>query len=319
MITIIGFTGLTLLFPMAHTILRVIILRSAQGFFIAFWWVGMEVQIADLGTTMQRGTVMGRYNASWATGFLFGPFISGYILETYGFKPTFYIAAISMIILAPVLFLKSYTSELPPIQEDILELDTENQSQFRMRSLIPAWITVIVCGGFLGLIMGLYPVYASSLQISAFRIGTILLVYGAARILTFLSTGILIARFGEWVILLGGFMLLPSIILIGLYTNISVHIVILGILGFGLSLAYTSALTMCSKAPKNMRGRSLGIFESGFAVGIALMSQIGGIIADWKGLHVPYIFGGLIAIITIIGLTFFYLTSKKSDIAVLKT
>jgi len=308
----IGFTLVIPLFPMAQEIMQVILIRVTQGFFAAMWWVSIEVLVADMATPEQRGTVMGRYNASWATGFLLGPFIGGYVIEKYGFTWTFYFAAIIMVSLIPLLLVGAQN----PIARQSQDINHQYKEDTfdppsSMRSLLPSWITAGTCGGILGIVFGLYPVYAETLHISIFQIGTILLGYGAARIFTFLIANLFMDRFGNRAIMLTGLLIIMSSIFLGLSTNIIVHIIVLVLIGIGLGLAYTAALTITSQVPPSFRGNALGKFEVAFSIGLAVMSQIGGISADWYGLHAPYIISGVFVAIIFLGLLGFYKFASK--------
>jgi MCP family monocarboxylic acid transporter-like MFS transporter 9 len=160
-------------------------------------------------------------------------------------------------------------------------------------------------------VFGLYPVYAETLQISIFQIGTILLGYGAARIIAFLIANLFMDRFGNRSVILGGLICIMSIVLLGFSDSIILHMLVLVLVGIGLGLAYTAALTMSSQVPPSLRGNAIGKFEVAFSIGLAGMSQIGGISADWFGLYTPYIISGLfVAIIFIFLLGFFKYASK---------
>ncbi|MFX0206605.1 MAG: MFS transporter [Candidatus Hodarchaeota archaeon] len=308
----IGFTLVIPFFPMTQEIFQVILIRVTQGFFEAMWWVSIEVQIADMATPEYRGTVLGRYNASWATGFLLGPFIAGYLLEQYGYTRTFYFAAIIMISLIPLILFgaqKPLSSPIQGIHDDHTEDITADPSNIPY--LLPSWITSGTCGGILGIVFGLYPVYAETLHISVFQIGAILLGYGAARIFAFLIANYFMNRLGNRPVMLGGLIFVMSSVLLGLSTNIIVHILVLGLIGMGLGFSYTAALTISSQAPPSLRGKALGKFEVAFSIGLAGMSQIGGISADWFGLNTPYIICGVFVAIIFLCLLGFYKYTLK--------
>lgn len=306
LVALIGFTLFVPLFPMTKDIFQVILIRLAQGFFTAIWWVSIDAQVADLATSSQQGRVMGLYNASWGTGFLIGPFLAGYVIENYGFKLTFYFAAIVMAGLIPLILVGARMT-IPHRNGEPFHIAKTAYEPFpNIPSLIPSWVTAGVCGGILGIIFGLYPVYAETLQVSVFQIGTLLLVYGVSRIVTFLGASIFMDRLGDWTVMLGGLSLLMPILLLGLSTRITLHVVALVLIGVGIALAYTSALAMASRQPPNVRGIALGKFEIAFSLGLAGMAQAGGIIADYLGLHTPYLLGGVFAAAALLSLLAIY-------------
>ncbi|MFX0201356.1 MAG: MFS transporter, partial [Candidatus Hodarchaeota archaeon] len=221
LVALIGFTLFVPLYPMVQNIFQVILIRLAQGFFTAIWWVSFDAQVADLATSSQQGKVMGLYNASWGTGFLIGPFLAGYVIENYGYKLTFYFAAIVMAGLIPLVLVGAQMTVPDRSSEPFHIVETAYEPVPNIPSLIPSWVTAGVCGGILGIVFGLYPVYAETLQVSVFQIGTLLLVYGVSRIVTFLGASIFMDRLGDWTVMLGGLSLLMPIFLLGLSTRIT--------------------------------------------------------------------------------------------------
>ncbi|MFQ6123829.1 MAG: MFS transporter [Candidatus Heimdallarchaeota archaeon] len=306
LVALVGFTLFVPLFPMAQDILQVILIRIAQGIFAAIWWVSIDAQIADLATSSQRSRVIGLYNASWGTGFLIGPFLAGYIIENYGFKLTFYFAAIVMASLIPLILVGAQMTIPHKSSEPHHIVESAYEPFPNIPSLIPSWVTAGVCGGILGLVLGLYPVYAETLQVPIFQIGILLLIYGVARIVTFLGASIFMNRLGDRTVMFGGLSLLLPILLLGLSTKTTLHGVVLGLIGIGLGLAYTSALVIASRVPPNVRGMALGKFEMAFSLGLAGMAQTGGIFADYLGLHTPYLLGGVFTAITLLSLFIIY-------------
>jgi MFS family permease len=83
------------------------------------------------------------------------------------------------------------------------------------------------------------------------------------------------------------------------------------VLGAAYGMTYTAALTLVSCSPPVGRGSAIGKLEFSFNLGIALMSQLGGISADLFGLWSPYILAGVVALLGSIALLFLYWATRK--------
>ena len=87
-----GYALPTLLFPYGSNFLQLAGIRAVQGFAGIAFWVSLEKGLADLAPHGARGRVMGFYNVSWASAFLVGPILGGFLVDEFNYGTTFVVA-----------------------------------------------------------------------------------------------------------------------------------------------------------------------------------------------------------------------------------
>jgi MFS family permease len=294
----------TLLFPYGSDFLEVAAIRTLQGFLGIAFWVSIEKELADLASHAETGRIMGFYNVSWSSAFLLGPFLGGYIIQTFDFKATFWATFLFLIIgLTPALLLRSHgITEGAKSSSERDENRTRSREPWQPRSLLAACLTVAAGGGVLGTMFSLFPAYVVSLGFSPVWAGLFIVIFSASRVATFLGLGMVIDKFGERRFMLAGLALSSSMIILGISGSAELLVLGLLILGVGSGMTNTSALTLASRSPSEIRGSSIGKFEVSFNLGIALMAQAGGISADVFSPSTPYILAGAVSLVSFFAL-----------------
>lgn len=296
----------TLLFPYGSNFLEIAAIRALQGFLSIAFWVSIEKELADLASHAETGRVMGFYNVSWSSAFLVGPFLGGYIIQTFDFQATFWATFLFLIVgLIPTLLLRTHaTTGGTEIRSERDESRARSREPWQPRSLLGACLTIAVGGGILGTMFSLFPAYVVSLGFSPVWAGLFIVIFSASRVATFLGLGMVIDKFGERRFMLVGLALSGAMIILGMSGRGEVLALGLVILGIGSGMTNTSSLTLASRSPPETRGSAIGKFEVSFNLGIALMAQAGGITADVFSPSSPYILAGGVSLLGLFVLLF---------------
>jgi MFS family permease len=157
----------------------------------------------------------------------------------------------------------------------------------------------------------LFAAYVVSLGFSPVWAGLFIMAFNASRVSTFLGVGMAIDRFGERRFMLVGLALSGSMIVLGMGSSAELLVLALLVLGVGSGMTYTSALTLASRSPSETRGSAIGKFEVSFNLGIAVMSQLGGISADVFSPSSPYILAGAVSLLGCLGLFLLYTNRNR--------
>jgi MFS family permease len=306
----------TLLFPYGSNFLQVAGIRAAQGFFGIAFWVAAEKELADLAAHGDRGRIMGLYNMSWAAAFVVGPLLGGFLIDILDFKTTFLVtflwqvaAFVLLILLRPREIRGGDAALASPLVE---EKETVLARRWEPGNLVAACLTSGMTGVILGVLFSLFPAYVTFLGFSVLWTGFFMLLFSASRVATFLGVGQVTDRIGERKLMLAGMILSISVMILGLTSKAELLALGLLVLGVASGMTYTAALTLVSRSPSRVRGSAIGKFEFSFNLGIALMSQLGGISADLLGSWSPYVLSGVVTLLGSVALLALYWTMKQS-------
>jgi len=313
-LSVMGYAVPTLLFPYGSNFLQLAAIRAVQGFAGIAFWVSMEKGLADLAPHGARGRVMGFYNVSWASAFVVGPFLGGFLVDEFSYGTTFVVAFIAQ---AAALFLlvllrpRASHDESTKRTHSLRNEDNAPQRRLEPGSIPAACLTAVVSGGTLGVLSSLFPAYATFLGFSAISAGFFILLFSASRVATFLGVGPVTERIGERKFMLMGLLLSFSAIGLGLTGRAELLGVTMLVLGVAAGMSYTSGLTLVSRSPSASRGSAIGKYEFSLNLGIAVMSQVGGLSADRFGLWSPYVITGVVALFGSAGLVILYRTQTN--------
>jgi MFS family permease len=294
----------TLLFPYASDFVQIAGIRALQGFFGIAFWVAMEKELSDLAPEEEKGRILALYNMSWAWAFIVGPILGGYLIQEFDYTTAFLVAFLwqvaTIIMLIPLRLRRIVNGDLQSVVPPVKKKRAQSRQPWESSDLTAACLTSGVIGAVLGVVFSLFPAYATFVGFSALEAGFLLLLFTASRLATFLGVGFITERVGEHRFMLAGVILSVSVVILGLTIRAELLALGLVVLGVASGMGYTSGLTLVSHAPSDRRGSAIGRYEFSFNLGIALMSQLGGISGDVLGSRSPYLLTG---VVPLVGLT----------------
>jgi len=156
---------------------------------------------------------------------------------------------------------------------------------------MPAILSVILLSSIVGIILCLFPSYATDLRISPFEIGFITLVFGASRTITFYQAGKISARLGEvGMFLLGSLTLGFASFLTSKSSDMPMFALCFLVFGFGAGVSYAASILFILGRWSSSRGYAAGVFESLLGLGYFSGPLIGGILSEYAP-DAAYIYG----------------------------
>ena len=164
-------------------------------------------------------------------------------------------------------------------------------------------VAFAVAVGF-GIVAPAIPVFARSFHVSRTASGAVISAFAVARLFFALTSGRLVDRFGERLVMAVGIGIVAvSSALAGLAQSYAQLIVLRGAGGVGSAMFTVSAYSLLLRTvPGGLRGRATGVFSGGLVLGGVAGPALGGIVTGWS-LRAPFfLYAGTLAVAGSIGL-----------------
>ena len=254
----------------------IVLFRLLGGFGYGFFWPTAEALVTDLAPIDKRVREMGLYSVAWASGFLVGPLVGGFIVQGFGFIWLFAISAalIALAIVPDVLWI------VPGYQQS-RRISQNFSGSFSTILKLRSWYLMVICYGIVFSIMSaIFPGYANSVGVSPEKIGLLFTVFGVSRIAVF-ATSERFSEFGEkralitaaGIISVGGLAITAN-------PDFTGFLVSLIFMGGCFGVIFPLAINLISRHFPNERvGFAVGSYETAFGVGFAVGPLLAGTVA----------------------------------------
>lgn len=318
-------SNLLLAFVFSGIILSAAILilaRAFAGIFAANISAAQAV-ISDVTSHEERTKGIGMISAAFALGFVFGPSIGGVLSQNFGYSfPVYISAALSLIaaLLCIFIFKETLSKEIQLKNR----LSKRKYNPFNLKIFLTAlsnksygkyMIIFFVAVFSFSNIFGTFQLFAErkeGLNMNQAEIGYIFSFMGVmgALVQIFLLK-IINKKIGEEnTLILGSFIAIFGLGLIGFSTNLIFLLFVIVILSVGNGLNNTVSISMLSQSVgKEEQGTILGINQSLGSLARFLGPVWGGFVYQFLGYKYPFITGGLFMLI--ITLYSYYIIKKK--------
>ena len=315
-LSLIGIGGngfLTIFFPFSKNIWSLVIIRFLQGIFDSAFWMGTRYVASEEAPRSRVGEVMGLYGVSMGLAGMLGPFLSGYIINGYGFLYSF-IMTITFSTLALFPMSIGWKTRRPIESDDRRGENRSNDERslkdkkHETRILWIACMPLFVWGLGAGIANSIFPVYLNILSFPSTDIGIILAVRSVAQLTSQWIGGKLSDRFDRTLLAALGVALSITIGAIPLVSSFSGFSVVLSVASFGVGISYTAGLTLISDLSRKRKGIGYGLFGAASTAGMAFGAQVGGATAQYLSLTAPYYIAS--AITALVASVLFYLHIK---------
>ena len=299
-----------------------ILARAFAGIFAANISAAQAV-ISDVTSHEERTKGIGMISAAFALGFVFGPSIGGVLSQNFGYSfPVYISAALSLIaaLLCIFIFKETLSKEIQLKNR----LSKRKYNPFNLRIFLTAlsnksygkyMIIFFVAVFSFSNIFGTFQLFAErkeGLNMNQAEIGYIFSFMGVmgALVQIFLLK-IINKKLGEEnTLILGCFIAIFGLGLIGFSTNLIFLLFVIVILSVGNGLNNTVSISMLSQSVgKEEQGTILGINQSLGSLARFLGPVWGGFVYQFLGYKYPFITGGLFMLI--ITLYSYYIIKKK--------
>ncbi|MBK6773052.1 MAG: MFS transporter [Ignavibacteria bacterium] len=299
-----------------------ILARAFAGIFAANISAAQAV-ISDVTSHEERTKGIGMISAAFALGFVFGPSIGGVLSQNFGYSfPVYISAALSLIaaLLCIFIFKETLSKEIQLKNR----LSKRKYNPFNLKIFLTAlsnksygkyMIIFFVAVFSFSNIFGTFQLFAErkeGLNMNQAEIGYIFSFMGVmgALVQIFLLK-IINKKIGEEnTLILGSFIAIFGLGLIGFSTNLIFLLFVIVILSVGNGLNNTVSISMLSQSVgKEEQGTILGINQSLGSLARFLGPVWGGFVYQFLGYKYPFITGGLFMLI--ITLYSYYIIKKK--------
>jgi MFS family permease len=271
-------------FMLVNSIPRLMFARALMGVASASFWVSASTITADISPHERLTQSMGRYNLSWITGFVVGPYLGGLVSSRLGFNALFICAAsmlvssglISQLLLRPWLFLRTRSG-------------SEGISFAPFKRLSAAYLTLLPFTLVLGIYMAIMPGHLSMEGLAASTVGLLVTMTNAVRGLTFVN----VERFVAWgtrrSVSLASVLLFSGMLLFSYSRGPTGYAAALALYGVAAGIMTPVALDYIAMrcAPGSL-GAAMGLHEGTYGLGMFMGSITGGGLAEVYGPQLLY-------------------------------
>jgi MFS family permease len=285
----------TLGFLLATHFTDLLILRAIQGLGVALTIPAAMALMAAATEKSTRGGSMGVYTTMRMVGFATGPLIGGFLYDTYGFNPSFYVGA--AFIAVGILMVQLWVEDVPVQDQD----KDQPKPAFRIldKKLLSAGIvgvaiaTLIMASDF-SMISALENEFNARLNQTALGFGIAFSALMVSRLLFQVPLGRWSDRIGRKPLVIAGLILMaPATGLLGIVAS-TLQFTGMRILQ-GLASAAIAAPAFALAADLSStggEGRQMSIITTGFGLGIALGPLMAGVLAV-SFFELPFLIGGV--------------------------
>lgn len=262
---------------------QIILVEPWRAAALSMTFVCLKFLVAEYARKGEFDKSLMFYNLSWSSASIIGPFLGGLLISAFHLKAPFYLAtfmAISALGLATV---------LESNERKISVADNEKKVGER---IFTATISLPLVSAFLysfneSTLTYLFPIYASDLGLLAYTIGSIVLLMGLTRTISFILVTRMKVLTKEKMVMMST--LIYAISLPFIVTGTLAGFV-LGFASTGIAsgLAFSASATLIIGGKSKIRGRKTSIFESAIGIGSIAGPFLGGFLGDFNKI-LPYV------------------------------
>ena len=287
--------------------------RTATPFYVvfnasfSFFIVARMAMISESATPDNRATLFGIMNMAWPIGGIVAPVLSGFIVENYGWTPTFLIASFIMAIsFIPTLKLKEAA---PP---KVVYQESPERASILERRYLPFMTLIFLFHFIMGVVEGLIgavlPLFLKNqIRISESLIGLFFTISSIMILFIQIPSGRMADTYGRKKVLVMS--LLPIPIALGLWIFVDNWLILLllytAVNGFR-SMTWPSSLALLSDhVPSELLGSALGIRMTSMRLGSTFGPLVGGYLYSQVNYSSPFLASAiLVAVSIMVGLSF---------------
>ncbi len=257
-------------------VMEIMLVRGLLGGVSAAFWVATSTLIADTSPPERLTTSMARYNISWMTAFVVGPFLGGMISDTLGFSFLFVTASTLNVVSFVIIY-----AFIRPNLEGKKEGGNLRVSYQALKNLFYVYLALMPYALVLGVYMAIMPGHMKELGITTAAVGLLLTISNGFRGLGFLFA----ERFVGWGVkkslALASVFLFAALILVAFSQGVAGFLLPMILFGFAGGIV-TPVILDCvaGGAHPGALGAALGTHEAIYGLGMCLGPIAGGTFAE---------------------------------------
>lgn len=267
----------------------------ASGLSTSLFFPSLSAFVGGAASPQSRGSAFGWVTLFTHTGTASGPLIAGFLWDGPG-PMAAYLAAAGVAALALVGPFFVARSERRPV--DMRALGSAIVAVARDRGIVGAWIAALGVGLPWGAVFGVFPIFGSSIGLTAGAIGLVLgfqsLINGASRVPLGLAIDRL--RLPPVVMALSTLSFAVAVGLLGLQRSAIGAGIVLGVGVIALAMTLMMVQVVISeRARSHLRGTGLGGYATALSAGLGLGPFTAGLAADAGGFGVGFVAVGALS------------------------
>lgn len=284
----------TLMLASTHTIEGIVLVQVLLGIGFSLFWPLSEALVSENAPLHRQTAVLGMYGVAWASGFLFGPLLGGFIANAAGFQLSFLFSGVIVLATAVV----SVALIRGQGNSPSYKTKTAGKPDWGLVSkVLPALVVQVPYGVVFAFIGSIFPGYAIQSGLTPFQVGVLVSGLTLARMVMFSLSG-RFERVGERKSTALAFIGLAFVLLL-IPFNRSFLALMADICAVGALIGIIYPQTVgyvCKHSPVENLGFAVGLYETIFGIGFAAGPIISGLIAQVVGLDAAYLTLAIVAL-----------------------
>jgi len=255
---------------------EITLVRGLLGGVSAAFWVSTSTIIADASPPELLTRSMARYNLSWMTAFVIGPFLGGIMSEAFGF-PFLFVAA-SMINVVSFVIISEFIRPRYTRRKGSSDMRVSLQA---LKDLSYVYAALIPYALILGIYMAILPGHMKALGIATAMVGLLITVSNGFRGLGFLFAERFVAWGVKKSLALSSALLFMALLLVTFSRGAVSFLIPMILLGFAGGMITPVILDCVANGTRpDALGAALGTHEAIYGLGMCLGPVAGGAFAE---------------------------------------
>jgi MFS family permease len=255
---------------------EITLVRGLLGGVSAAFWVATSTIIADASPPEVLTRSMARYNLSWMTAFVVGPFLGGIMSEAFGF-PFLFVAA-SMINVVSFVIISAFIRPRYARRKGSGDMRVSLQA---LKDLSYVYAALIPYALILGIYMAILPGHMKALGIATAMVGLLITVSNGFRGLGFLFAERFVAWGVKKSLALSSALLFMALLLVAFSRGAVSFLIPMILLGFAGGMITPVILDCVANGTRpDALGAALGTHEAIYGLGMCLGPVAGGAFAE---------------------------------------
>ncbi len=276
-----------LLLAATNTIETIVLVQVVLGMGFSLFWPLSEALVSEAAPLETRTQALGIYAVAWASGFLVGPLLGGFVASVIGFQMAFLLAGAVVVATGAI----SLATIRWPAKKQAHKAEGSTRTEWTLVwKFLPVLIAQVPYGIVFAFIVSIFPGYAIQAGLTAFEVGILASGFGFARILMFSASGSF-ERLGETKSMALAFVGTACVLLvIPVNSSLLALLVDLCAIGAFIGIIYPQTVGYIGKgAPSANLGFAMGLYETVFGIGFAAGPITSGFLAQVTSPEVAYV------------------------------